>query len=499
MLLLTTEESADILPEINRVLPLPEPADSLDDEDRRLARDARLRLWRSGPAMPEEVHEAVAAELAAEAAHRQGPPPDAAATEARVDRIAALLASDATIAEPPDADEADLILSRLRTRFAEVHRPHARHDCINGLPPAQEPDQYGCWPGVHWRRATRYSLAWAGETDGPLSTSGRAARLLLEREVMATAEATAEAEEQARRAAFVDAREACPQVFDDDRQELLLLAVGLHARGDLPVPASGDPVAEASLLAELEHYDVIGLTTNQRCDVCEALVRIVAERGQPVDRIEPRCGYGIRLGEHREVVGLCPGLLTAEAGPRHITLRSPRWPKPVRLSKRDFRDPRKSGQAIFEQAGAAVDLAFWRRWWPGLAQQLLLAAAETDDGIDVDGWQRWIEGIVARAPHRQTVPDDGRAYVSPEGRLLASKAWIVQKAISDGLIHETDAEGLSRWLGAASLNRRDEHGNQRRVLPLPVKPPLIIRGIFEADEKNAVAGSNDAKTPEKQE
>ena len=83
----------------------------------------------------------------------------------------------------------------------------------------------------------------------------------------------AELEVAGRRKAEEIALAALPIVFDDERQNLLRFVVRFYARGELDVPVSGDPLAEAKLLTELErNWDGYGLSAADRADVVEELV-----------------------------------------------------------------------------------------------------------------------------------------------------------------------------------------------------------------------------------
>jgi hypothetical protein len=187
---LSVDVEHDFLPEFNRMLPLPaEDSDSWDDEDRRIARAARLRLWRSGPADGPGLRAAVEAEVAE--AIEQGQVAEDERT-LRIDNAVELLSGDASIADPPDVDEVTLEVERGRDLFSKFHGPYRPED--NGpMPPVPFPDRYGNWPGVKWREAVEHTLKRVSASRPPReerdelghrrivppTTSERVARLLL--------------------------------------------------------------------------------------------------------------------------------------------------------------------------------------------------------------------------------------------------------------------------------------------------------------------------------
>ena len=505
---LSVEVHHDFLPEWNRMLPLPaEDSDSWDDEDRRLARAARLRVWRSGS----ELRAAVEAEVAEAIEHGELDEDD---RTLRTDRVVELLSGDSSIGDPPDVDEVALELDRGRELFAKWHGPRHEHD-TGPMPPVPYPDRYGNWPGIKWREAVEHTLQRVADRRPPReerdemgrrrlvppTTSDRLATLLLRQEKMAEAAAVAAAEEQGRRDAGHAAVAALPIVFDDERQNLLKFVVRYHARGELEVPVSGDPLAEAKLMAEMKRsWNGYGLSENDCADVVAALIRYVASRRALVreSRIVPTVGYAIVVDGNDAPVGVAPGWLrlTIEGG-MHV-LRSPRWPRSVRLSSRDFRDWKRCSQAIYDQVGVEVDFprGHWKRWWPSLAAQLLKTSEVVADAQRQMTWKGWLQGIAEAAPTLSHAPSDGSAYRAASGGLFAAKGWLEAQAVAVGLIGEADAGAFGEWLGKADKNRRDAAGVQRKLLALPAKPPLVIGPSREGDEQIEVAGSRAADDAE---
>lgn len=512
---LSVEVRHDFLPEFNRMLPLPAgDEDRYDDEDRRVALNARLRLWRFGSADGPTLRAAVEAEVAEAIEHGELSDDD---PTLRIDRVVELLSGDTSIADPPDMDEVSLELDRRRDLFAKFHGPY-RPEVGDPMPPVPFPDRYGNWPGVKWREAVEHTLQKVSDRRPPTeerdelgrrrivppTTSDRVARFLLRQEKMAEAAAVAAAEEQGRRDAGDAAVAELPIVFDDERQNLLRFVVRYHARGELIVPVSGDPLAEAKLMGEMKQsWNGYGLSEKDCADVVAELIRYVASRRALAreSRIVPTVGYAIVVDGHGAVVDVAPGWLrlTIEGG-QHV-LRSPRWPRSVRLSSRDFRDWKRSSQAIYDQVGVEVDdehRRHWKRWWPSLAAQLLKTSEVVEDAQRHVSWAGWLHSIMEAAPTLSHAPTDGSAYRAASGGTFAAKGWLEAQAIASGLIGEADLETFGEWLGKADKNRRDAFGVQRKVLALPAKPALLEGRFHEGDHKIEVAGSTEANESEKQ-
>ncbi len=508
---LSVELNHDPLPEINRMLPLPAgDADRYDEEDRRIALAARLRLWRSGSADGPTLRVAVEAEVAEAIEHGELSDDD---PTLRIDRVVELLSGDTSIADPPDVDEVALELDRGRDLFAKFHGPY-RPEVGDPMPPVPFPDRYGNWPGVKWREAVEHTLQRVSDRRPPTvergelgrprivppTTSDRVARLWLRREKMDEAAAVAAAEEQGRRDAGNAAVAALPIVFDDERQNLLRFLVRFQARGELVVPVSGDPLAEATLMAEMERsWNGYGLSENECADVVAELIRFVASRRALAreSRIVPTVGYAIVVDGNGAVVDVAPGWLrlTIEGG-MHV-LRSPRWPRSVRLSSRDFRDCKRSAQAIFDQVGVEVDdehRRHWKLWWPSLAAQLLKTAEVVEDAQRVREWERFKDGIMASAPALNYAPEDGSPYLW-KGKVRCQKTWLIERAIAAGVIDETDRQAFSAMVGEGK-NERDPQGNQKWLLTLPAKPPLLEGPSRDGDHQIDLATSKDANQSE---
>lgn len=512
---LSVEIEQDFLSDTNRMLSLPAGNyDHYDEEERRIALAARLRLWRSGPADGPTSRAAVEVVVAEAIEHGKLDDEDRTSV---IDRVAELLSGDDSIEEPPDIDQVALELGRGRELFAKYHGPWRPED--NGpMPPVPFPDRYGNWPGEKWREAVQHTLQRVLDRLPPRekrdelgrrqilppTTSDRVARLWLRREKMDEAAAVAAAEEQGRRDAGNAAVAELPIVFDDERQNLLRFLVRHHARGELEVPVSGDPLAEARLMTQLErNWDGYGLSEIDRAEVIAELIRFVASRRTLTreSRIVPTVGYAIVVDGHGAMVGVAPGWLrlTIEGG-QHI-LRSQRWPRSVRMSSRDFRDWKRSSQAIYDQVGVEVDdehRRHWRRWWPSLSAQLLKTVEVVDDGQRHVRWASWVQGLANAAPRLSHATKDGSPYWSAScGGFFLGKSWALALAIEQGEIGDCDVSEFSDFLGKLYKNRRDADGVQRTFLTLPAKSPLVEGGLSEGSQRIELAASNDVDESER--
>ena len=472
------EVEVDYLPEFNRMLSLPEVRDC-DDFDKQLARGARLRIWRGGPAEPDELRPAVEAEAAEAIEQGELLAADAAA---RIERVCAILASDTSLADPPDVDEVAIILERGRDRFAQYYHPPVESFTGNNPPP----DRYGNWPGVNWRAAVEYGLARAFEAEGAKgSTSKRLAMLWLRREKIDHATAVAEQEKAARKEAVAIAHGRLPIVFEDERQRVLKLVVGLWAYGDLEVATSGAPIAEAALLSKLLNLDPLGLPEAALSDVVEELVRFVVAWPTSTSIVQtvPTVGYAIKVSDG-EIIDVFPGhmRLTIE-GSDHV-LKSPQLPRPVRMTAKVFRDPRLCAQAIYDQTLVEVDLprGHWRKWWPALANRLRKTARVVEDSQRVADWQRFGAGIMASAPELSYAPVDGSPF-RWKGGFLVGKKWLCDKALAAGVIGKAEEKTFAAWLGVAK-NQRVQENQQRKLLRIDESSPLYIEGFCEPPEEN---------------
>jgi hypothetical protein len=491
---LSVEVDHDFLPDFNRMLPLPDVGDC-DDVDLRIGRGARLRLWRGGPAEPHELRPAVEAEVEEAIEHGELSRADAAD---RIERVCVILASDTSLADPPDVDEVAAILERGRERFAQFyHPPIEGRDGNNPLP-----DRYGNWPGVNWRTAVEYGLSKAFEGEGTKgSTSKRLAMLWLRREKIEHASAVAEQEKAARKEAVAIAHGRLAIVFEDERQELLKLVIGFWAYGDLEVRTSGTPIVEAKLLAELLNLDPLGLPEAAVSDVVEELIRFAVAWPTSAGIVQtvPTVGYAIEV-EGREIVDVFPGhmRLTIEGGD-HV-LQAPQLPRPVRMSAKVFRDPRLCAQAIYDQTLVEVDLprGHWRKWWPVLAARLGKTARVVEDAQRVREWQQFVAGIMATAPESPYAFSDGRPYWHPDGYLYLAKDWLKEHAVARGVIGSDGRRAFSDWvseISEANKPRRDAENIKHKLIRIGKNGPLCIEGSCEPVEKNEVDGSGDVNEP----
>ena len=503
---LSVDVEHDLLPEFNRMLPLPNgPEDRYDEEDFRLARGTRLRVWRSGPADGQTLRAAAEAEVAGEIEQGQVAEDD---RMFRIDNIVDLLSDDVSIADPPDADEVALSLERGREEFTKWHRPYLAE--LDGKrSPVPEPDRYGNWPGVFWRQAVEHTLRTVSRLTPPRegrdelgrrrslppTTSDKIATLWLRREKMDEAEAVAarEAAERSKRSDLAVA--SLPVVFEGDQQKFLSFLRRLHAGGDFgDVPTDGNPVAEAELLRQVRAHDIFDMTPAEQAEVASELMRVVAMAETAVERplIVPGLGYAIKVAG-KQVVDVFPGNLTLTIKGREHVLNSPELPRPVRLSAKEYRDPRLSAITIYEQTLVEVDLprGHWRKWWPVLAERLRKTARIVEDGERGLEWGRFRSGVIAGAVESAAALPDGAPYRCSRG-VFVGKEWLADKAVEAGVISAADRRAFLAWLGEAKPEADDTGRRHKR---LRLAGPLCIEGTFEPVEKIAVLGTEGTNVP----
>lgn len=485
------EVEHDFLPEWNRMWPLPKHPDC-DEADRRLALGARLRLWRSGPRQVAELRPAVEAEIAEAVEHGEV---EAGDTEACIDRVCLILASDTSIADPPDVDEVELVLETSRARFRGTY-------CAPGDPTRTGPeppmgrDRYGNWPGERWREAVNWAF---DRVCHGYTTSHRIAFRILRDEVTKDAEAVAAREEAERSERCDQAAASLPAVFEGEQQGLLSLLRRFNAGGDIKVPTDGNPITEAALLRQVHNLDFYGLTPAQQSDVAAELIRVVAAAESQAEGplIVPEIGYAIVV-KGEKIVDVLPGHLTLTIEGREHVLNSPELPRPVRMPAKVFRSPRLCAEAIYEQTLVEVDIprGHWKKWWPTLATRLGKLARRVEVGQRVEAWKQFVAGIVATAPESPWALPDGAPYRTGDGGFYVGKLWMIEQAVTAGVIGLADRKSFSDWLGTADRNRRDAEGRQHKVLTLGRNGPFITHeGSCEPVEKSEVAGSSDANEP----
>jgi hypothetical protein len=490
---LSLEVDRDFLPDWNRMLPLPEHPDC-DEADRHLARGARLRLWRSGPRKVSELRPAVEAEIAEAVEHGEVAADDA---EACIDRVCLILASDTSIADPPDVDEVRLVLKTSRARFSGTY-------CAPGDPTRTGPeppmgcDRYGNWPGDRWREAVNWAL---DRVCHGYTTSHRIAFRILRDEVTRDAEAVAAHEEAERRDRSDQAAASLPAVFEGEQQQFFSLVRRFNAGGDIKVPTDGNPITEAALLRQVRNLDFYGLSPAQQSDVAAELIRFVAAAESQAEgpMIVPEIGYAIVV-EGEKVVDVLPGNLTLTIEGREHVLNSPELPRPVRMPAKVYRSARLCADAIYEQALVEVDIprGHWRKWWPVLAARLGKLAKRVEVGQRVEAWKQFVAGIEATAPESRWALPDGAPYRHPDGYIYLSKQWLTEHAVAAGVIGPADNMAFRGWvdgISEANKPRYDAEGRQRKLIRIVRNAPLCIEGSCEPVEKSEVSGKDDANKP----
>lgn len=496
---LSVDVEHDYLPEWNRMLPLPKSKDE-DETVAWFARGTRLRLWRSGPRKADELRPAAEAEVAEAVDEGMIAADDAADM---IDRVCLILASDASIADPPSIGHVEDALEESRTALRRLWRPLSESDksaghCVESCP--FDVDRYGNFPGVNWRAFLGWALSrvcrWP-HTNLRLPTSYILAWEILRDEVTRDAEAIAAGEESERRERSDLAVASLPAVFEGDQQRLLCFLWRLRAGGDfVDVPTDGNPVAEAELLRQVRAFDIYGMTMAQQAEVADQLMRVVATAEADKPLIVPGLGYAIKV-QGKTIVDVFPGNLTLTIEGRDHVLASPELSRPVRLSAREFRDPRLCARAIYEQVFVEVDnpRGHWRKWWPVLAERLRKTARVVEGAERVEGWTRFVAGVDASAVESSYAMPDGGPYRAADGKVFVGKGWLVERALAAGVIAPADRKAFSDWLGKAERNRRDAAGRQHKVLAIGEHGPLVIEANVEPVVETEVAGSSGANMP----
>jgi len=489
----------DRLPEWNRMIELPgERDDDRDDEALRLARGARLRLWRSGPRKADELRPAVEDEVAG--AVEAG---EIAANNANaaIDQVCVILASDASIADPPNRGTVENVLHYSRERLRMLLRPMSASQGNEGEPCPFHLDRYGNFPGVNWREVLDWGLSrvcrWRYPKE-PVNTSYQIAWKILRDEVTRDAEAVAAREKAERRERSDLAVASLPVVFEGDQQGLLSFLRRLHAGGDfVDVPTNGNPADEAELLRQVRAFDIYEMTPAQQADVADALMQVVAKTEAVSDDplIVPGLGYAIKV-EGKKIVDVFPGNLTLTIEGREHVLTSPELSRPVRMSAKQFRDPRLCAIAVYEQVLVEVDnpRGHWRRWWPTLAARLRKTSRMVEDGERLRGWAKYVAGAFAGAPRSSHWLPDGAPYWD-DGKPYVGKGWLIERALADGVIGPADRKAFSDWLGTADRNRRDVDGGQHKMLSVGESGSAIYMKPSEPGENTEGAGSSDTNVP----
>jgi hypothetical protein len=93
-------------------------------------------------------------------------------------------------------------------------------------------------------------------------------------------------------------------------------------------------------------------------------------------------------------------------------------------------------------------------------------------------------------------PEDGSPY-RWQGKVFCQKTWLIEHAIAAGVIDAADRQAFSAMVGEPK-NERDPQRNQKWLLTLPAKPPLLEGPSRDGDHQIDLAPSKDANEPENQ-
>jgi hypothetical protein len=280
------------------------------------------------------------------------------------------------------------------------------------------------------------------------------------------------------------------RVFEDEqRQDLLVVAAGQYLAGTLK--ESG-----GKLFVRLRELDWMGLPDADVAIVAQALMHrvAVAESENWVGEIDPIVGYGFALGwtlrdsgghvEDRETVTRAtPGLMRLRIIGDWYELESELWPGSVTMKAADFLRARSSAREIFKQTGIQPDspAGRWRQVWEiaGLRDSLIQVADRENPSDRQARIVTWLGTIEGAAPTADRSRPDGSAARLPDGAVVASMPWLVNRAIGDAIARESEREAVQAVIRANTGEsiRKTDGGRSVRLRLLPAKHPLVIEAL----------------------
>ena len=280
------------------------------------------------------------------------------------------------------------------------------------------------------------------------------------------------------------------RVFEDEqRQDLLVVAAGQYLAGVLKE-------SEGELFARLRELDWMGLPDADVAKVAYALMRriAVADSENRVGMIDPIVGYGFERDTVRNEAGLLvtepgtvvnvePGLMRLRIIGDWYELECELWPCVVTMKAADFLRARSSAREIFKQTGIQPDspVGRWRTVWEtlGLRDRLIQIADRDDPGERQARIVTWLRTIEGAAPGADRSRPDGSAARRPDGAVVASMLWLVNRAIGDAIARESEREAVEAVIRANTGDtiRKTDGGRSIRLRVVPAKPPLVIGAL----------------------
>jgi hypothetical protein len=280
------------------------------------------------------------------------------------------------------------------------------------------------------------------------------------------------------------------RVFEDEpRQDLLVVAAGQYLAGRLKEVGG-------KLFVRLRELDRTGLPDADVAMVAQALMRraAVVESENWVGEMDPIVGYGFTLGQEllqtggyaedqTRVAVATPGLMRLRIIGDWYELECELWPCAVTMKAADFLRARSSAREIFKQTGIQPDspVGRWRQVWEiaGLRDRLIQVAHRENPSDRQARIVTWLGTIEGAAPAADRSRPDGSAARLPDGAVVASMRWLVNRAIGDAIARESEREAIQSVIRAntGETVRKTDGGRSIRLRVLPAKPPLVIEAL----------------------
>jgi hypothetical protein len=220
----------------------------------------------------------------------------------------------------------------------------------------------------------------------------------------------------------------------------------------------------------------------------------VADAENRVGMIEPIVGYGFDhetywnegsgwMKDPGTVGNVNPGLMRLRIIGDWYELACELWPCAVTMKAADFLRARSSAREIFKQTGIQPDspVGRWRTVWEtlGLRDRLIRIADRENPSDRQARIVTWLETIEGAAPAADRSRPDGSAARLPDGAVVASMPWLVNRAIGDAIARESEREAVEAVIRAHTGGRirRTDGGRPARCRLLQAKPPLVIEAL----------------------
>jgi hypothetical protein len=291
--------------------------------------------------------------------------------------------------------------------------------------------------------------------------------------------------------------------FSEELKQNFFYDLDRMADGSLAVPCNGDAKAEAVLTSEVWAENRL-----DKCKIAAALLltaQAIYRESPRVKglRIHPIHGYELAAeGEWSTLPGklraVAPGFWRLAIEGEQYILTCELWPRPVVMSPNEFGRARGSANAILRDVGIAVDSppGHWKAVWEshGLRNQLLATAERIDPRVRIEEFKAWIRRIALGAPAADRPPANGAAVRLADGATVASRQWLIEQAMADGIVRPHEEAVFEQTLRQSTreTNRRNANRVQQRLLTIdavgePARIPYIDKGASALMEKREEA------------